>query len=305
MEVNPGTVGVVTLAHLRKAGLNRISLGGQSMQAEELGILGRIHDPLDVIRAFSLARRGGFENLSVDLIFGIPNQTLRSWEKTLKWVLALKPEHLSLYSLTIEAGTPFWYWHRRGLITVPDEDETAAMYALAGHKLARAGFRQYEISNWARVQDGHAWACRHNLQYWRNLSYLGFGAGAHGFHAGVRIANVNGILEYIESIETGKPASFPQSSASVQATMISIWEEAQETMMLGLRLVDEGISLSGFQQRFGHPVEAWFGRQINHLVLQGLLTRDPDRIRLTERGILLGNQVFLQFVGNPVPADLG
>lgn len=304
MEVNPGTVEVDTFASLRKTGVNRISMGVQSMQVEELRFLGRIHDPLEVIRAVSLVRRAGFDNLSFDLIFGIPNQVQSSWQRNLEWALALKPEHLSLYSLIIEEGTPFWDWQRRGIFSVPDEDETAAMYELARQTLSRGGFQQYEISNWARDQEGKEWACRHNLQYWRNLPYLGFGAGAHGFHSGLRVANVNGIVEYIQCIKAGNAAAFPRSAATAQAIPISIWEEAQETMMLGFRLVNEGIHLPRFQQRFGYPAEAWFGRQINHLVRQGLLQYEADHLRLTERGILLGNQVFLQFVGNPVPAEL-
>lgn len=186
MEANPGTLSQEYLHDLRRIGVNRLSLGVQSAHPGELRLLERIHDYGDVTRSVSWARQAGFDNLNLDLIFGLPEQTLETWQRTLELALGLAPEHLSMYALTLEHGTPFGAWARRGLLSTPDPDLAADMYEWASDQLAQAGYQQYEISNWARCDSaGNLLACRHNLQYWRNLPYLGLGAGAHGYAAGV------------------------------------------------------------------------------------------------------------------------
>jgi oxygen-independent coproporphyrinogen-3 oxidase len=190
LEANPGSLRPGYLAGLRAAGVNRLSLGVQSASPEELRLLERQHAYEDVIAAVLMAREEGFENLNLDLIFALPGQSLAAWQHNLELSLELHPEHFSLYALTIEHGTPFQKMADRGLLPLIDPDLAADMYEWAMQRLAEAGYEQYEISNWARRRDGQLLACRHNLQYWRNLPYIGMGAGAHGFVGGHRTVNV-------------------------------------------------------------------------------------------------------------------
>ncbi len=303
LEANPGTLSLAYLQDLRNLGLNRISLGVQSANPEELRLLERQHDFPDVIRAVTWARRAGFENLNLDLIFGLPNQALSTWQQTLELVLGLHPDHFSLYALTIEHGTPLFHWAERGLIDEPDPDLAAEMYEWASQRLAAAGYQQYEISNWGRVVDrggeDRILACRHNLQYWRGLPYLGFGAGAHGYAGGVRTANVLSPAAYIQRCTEGKGRDFPLTPATQNSLKVDRQAEIAETMMMGLRLTQEGVSNRDFGRRFGLCLEDRFGPQIDKLVGAGLLEWSGDghdRLRLTERGRLLGNQVFVEFI---------
>jgi oxygen-independent coproporphyrinogen-3 oxidase len=271
--------------------------------------LERQHDFGEVIQSVGWARRAGFDNLNMDLIFGIPGQTLLAWEETLTSALRLNPDHLSLYALTIEENTPFHHWVARGLVDQPDPDLAADMYELASDHLARSGFIQYEISNWARESAfspsvvGHPrFACRHNLQYWRNRPYLGFGAGAHGYIENKRIANVLSPTEYIRRMQAPDArgvTAFPRTPVTAQVTPISREDEIAETMMMGLRLTLEGVSRTIFRQRFDQELADVFGVQIERLRGLGLLEWagvDDEILRLTTRGRLLGNQVFVEFI---------
>ncbi len=295
LEANPGTVTLANLRSLRALGLNRISFGVQSANPEELHMLERSHSYSDVITAVAWARKAGFDNLNLDLIYGLPGQPLTRWQATVELALGLRPEHLSLYALTIEHGTPFGRWAARGLMAAPDPDLAADMYEWSMERLAAAGYGQYEISNWA--QAGRQ--CRHNLQYWRGDPYLGLGAGAHGFAAGVRYANVLRIKTYIERLQA-EPFSvekFPLTVATVDHHHIGLATEMGEYMMTGLRLTDEGVSMRAFQSRFAKALPDVFGPQIDRFLGLHLLERSGDRLRLTPRGRLLGNQVFMEFVG--------
>jgi oxygen-independent coproporphyrinogen-3 oxidase len=299
LEANPGTVTLDSLHGLRQVGFNRISFGVQSFHVDELRQLERIHDPFDVLEAVRWARQAGFENLNLDLIYGLPEQTLLRWQESLRRAVNLGPEHLSLYALTIEHGTPFGRWAARGLLPMPDPDLAADMYEAASETLAGQGYEQYEISNWSKP----GFQCRHNLQYWRNLPYLGFGAGAHGCANGLRIANVLRIKPYIDRLAPDREISslaFPLSPATVSCIRITRRVEMQETLMLGLRLTQEGISPEAFQARFEQPLMDVFGKEIFELIDLELLewTGIEERVRLTRRGRLLGNQVFLRFFGN-------
>lgn len=306
MEANPGTVSFDSLSSYREAGVNRLSLGMQSAHPVDLRLLERIHDTYDVIRAVSWARQAGFDNLSLDLIFGLPFQSLERWQQTLETALGLQPEHLSLYALTVEHGTPFQAWARRGLVPLPDDDLAADMYEYASNRLAQAGYRQYEISNWAHERNGEFLACRHNLQYWRNLPYLGLGAGAHGYHSGYRTINVAAISAYIERCRIMPAEPFPVGPATIQAEPIDRWTEIQETMMTGLRLTVEGVPEAAFITRFGVSLADVFSAEIDRLIHQELLewADNPRALRLTARGRLLGNAVFRQFVGREKPAGI-
>ncbi|NUM47495.1 MAG: radical SAM family heme chaperone HemW [Anaerolineales bacterium] len=329
LEANPGTVSLDYLRGLRAMGINRLSMGMQSADPGDLRVLERIHDFFDVVNAVKWARQAGFTNLNLDLIFGLPYQTLASWQKTLDLAVGLNPEHLSVYSLILEHGTPMNAWVERGLLTEPDDDLAASMYEWAMERLPQSGYAQYEISNWAkREATGHVMACRHNLQYWYNQPYLGLGAGAHGFAGGVRTANVRAPRAYVERFgestnqqigksanqQTNKsanqqinqptnqpskpanPPAFPRTPATVNATPIERFTEMQETMMVGLRLVEEGVNLPGFAARFGERAEAVFAKELGELVERGLLEVGEERVRLTARGRMMGNQVFMQFV---------
>jgi oxygen-independent coproporphyrinogen-3 oxidase len=300
LEANPGTLTRSLLEDLRKLGVNRLSLGMQSAHPEELRLLERQHDFSDVIQSVAWARQAGFDNLNLDLMFGIPYQTLEAWDRNLDFASNLHPEHLSLYSLTLEHGTPLQHWTARGLLPETDPDLAADMYELAMERLEKLGFEQYEISNWARRDDrGRLLASRHNLQYWRNRPYFGFGAGAHGYVRGVRTVDVLSPGAYIERIRQGKPQEFPSTPATISATTISQQDEIGETMMMGLRLVQEGVPAKIFEQRFGCSLEEVFAPQIERLQTLGLLEWAGDgarTLRLTKRGRLLGNQVFMEFI---------
>lgn len=302
LEANPGTVSAQYLRDLRRAGFNRLSFGMQSAHPDDLRLLERQHDFFDVAQAVRWAREAGFHSLSLDLIFGLPEQDLERWKTTLDRALGMEPDHLSLYALTIEHGTPLQKRWAHGLITPVDDDLAADMYEYAMDCLSEAGFEQYEISNWARRGvDGVLKSSRHNLQYWYNQPYLGFGAGAHGYAAGIRTANVGGIKPFIErchQLVEGK--QFPSGPATRRSIAIDQRMEMQETMMVGLRLTQEGVSEGRFNERFGLALPEVFGQEINTLTRSGLLewVGDGDRrLRLTRRGRLLGNQVFMQFVG--------
>ena len=295
LEANPGTVTLDSLVDLRGLGFNRISLGVQSAHPDELRQLERIHDYFDVIEAVTWARRAGFDNLNLDLIFGLPEQSLSRWQATVKLILGLRPEHLSLYALTVEHGTPFGRWAQRGLLSVPDPDVAADMYEWAGEALEAAGFEQYEISNWAKPGR----QCCHNLTYWRNQPYLGFGAGAHGSAGGLRVANILRIRTYIEHLHPDHLRSnypFPLSPTTATQTKISMRVEMQETMLTGLRLTREGVSAEDFADRFGVQMRDVFGMEIDDLIGLLLLEWVGPVLRLTKRGRLLGNQVFMRFV---------
>jgi len=296
LEANPGTVSGPYLQSLRELRFNRISFGMQTADPGELVLLGRIHDFYDVIEAVKWARQAGFEQINLDLIFGLPFQSQETCQASVEAALRLDPEHLSLYALTVEHGTPLSRWVGRGLVPSPDGDLAADMYEWASERLDKAGFVQYEISNWARKNPrGDLLACRHNLQYWRNQPYLGFGAGAHGYAAGYRLADVRHIKTYLERMQQPGQPAFPFSLATGHSNRVDQLTEMEETMMVGLRLTQEGVSRKSFEQRFGIPVERVFSKEIDRMSQAGLLEAG-EVLRLTSHGRLLGNQVFMQFV---------
>lgn len=300
IEANPGTITKAYLSELRRVGINRLSMGMQSARPDDLRLIQRQHNFSDVIQSVAWAREAGFDNLSVDVLFGIPGQTMEGWQFSLAMALALRTEHLSLYSLTIEEGTPFHRWMKKGLFSPVDEDLMADMMAYTEESMAAAGYEQYEISNWARMDPDHRYECRHNLQYWHNQPYFGFGAGAHGSLAGQRLANAASIEDYIQMIMECGRRSFPHSPATVESNLIDDSTAMQETMMVGLRLTREGVSQRRFTQRFGLGLEQAFGKEINKLIGQGLLewSDGGETLRLTGRGRFLGNRVFIEFVGD-------
>src|SRR5258706_2076485 len=250
IEANPGTVSYENLLELRKIGINRISFGVQSANMEELRMLERTHDFFTVIEAVTSARKAGFDNLNLDLIYSLPEQTLQTWQTTVQRILNLHPEHISAYALTLEQGTPFGRWAAKGLLPLPNPDLAADMYEWASETLESAGYVQYEISNWAKPNH----ECRHNLQYWRGLPYLAFGAGAHGYANGYRYSNVLRIKTYIERLvqhsrEAFNIQPFPLSPATVNQHKQTPQDDMSEFMMTGFRLTREGVSENEFQVR--------------------------------------------------------
>ncbi len=318
LEANPGTVNPEELRGLQELGVNRLSLGVQSAHDDELRLLGRTHTWAQAVETVEAARAAGFDNLNLDFIFSLPGQTLARWQETLEAALepGLEPEHLSLYALSVEEGTPLERRIARGELQAPDEDLAAEMYELAEEVLAAEGFFHYEISNWARANrksqiqnprsqkwwpEPELWnlkpkarsgdicpsVCRHNLTYWRNEPWLGVGAGAHSWLDRHRWANVRHPREYIAALEQG-------GTPVAEMETIDRRLEMGETMMLGLRLA-EGVNDARFRARFGAGLEVAFGEELAQLQDVGLLEWDGHAARLTARGRLLGNQVFICF----------
>ncbi len=289
-EANPGTVDEYYLRQMLTLGINRISIGAQSFNPAELSMLGRIHAADDISATVAAARRAGIANLNLDLIYALPNQILASWKNTLAQTIALSPEHISLYSLTLEHGTALRAQVARGEFPAPDSDTAADMYELADKLLARAGYAQYEISNWAKP----TFECAHNLTYWRNEPYLAMGAGAHSFDEGQRWWNVRAVGQYIEMMSVASETHAHPAQADFET--IDSRLAMGETMMLGLRLTREGVSFSAFEARFGVSMASVFEKEIDKLKTLGLLEEADQRLRLTVSGRLLGNQVFAEFL---------
>jgi putative oxygen-independent coproporphyrinogen III oxidase len=286
VEANPGTTGPELLGVMREGGVNRISFGAQTFRPDLLVRIGRIHGVDEIQRSVEAARAAGFDNLSLDLMFGLPDQTIRDVEESLQAAVALRPDHFSCYSLKIEEGTLFHHLYERNELPLPAEDEELEMYQLVRAFLSRHGYRQYEVSNFARPGR----ESRHNSTYWLNEEYYGLGTGAHGFVDGVRHANVKGVREYIRITGEGRrPAA--------EMHRMEPAEDAENFMILGLRMMD-GVSRSRFAVRYGRTVERVFGDVVERLVRQGLLEERDDRIALTDRGLLFGNEVFAAFLGN-------
>lgn len=302
LEANPGTLSQDWLAQVHSMGANRLSLGMQSAHPTDLAMLQRIHAYPDVLDAVGMARRAGFDNISLDLMYGIPGQPLKRWQANVHLAVGLQVEHLSMYAVMIEPGTPLQRWVERGLVPPVDDDLQADMLDWAEDYLQEAGFRQYEISNWARVDAAGRWRiCAHNNQYWQDKPYLGVGAGAHGYTGGIRTENIAGIEEYILSMNTPKSGlAYPQTPATTQAAAIDQRQEMQEFMMMGLRLTEEGIRRDTFAARFGLSLGDAYRIPIQKLISQGLLEwagEQKECLRLTKRGKRLGNRVFMEFVG--------
>lgn len=293
-EANPGTVDLGYLRDLVALGLTRLSLGAQSAQASELELFGRWHDWSDVQQAVQDARQAGIANLSLDLIYGNPQQSLAMWQNSLVALLELEPDHLSLYALGLEAGTPLTKQVKYGELPQPDGDLAADMYEYASAELNQRGFIQYEISNWGKAGK----FCEHNLQYWRNLPYLGIGAGAHGYANLTRTVNAMRPEDYIQRLE--HPAKneyiFPQTPATIRAEAIGQPTDEFETIFMGLRLLNEGLSLAAFAERYGFRMEEKFQPTVQWLIAQDMLCLIDNRLFLTERARLLSNQVFTRFM---------
>lgn len=283
-EANPSTVETENLKCLRAAGINRISVGVQSFDAEELRILDRVHGVGEIHQTVERARLAGFDNLSLDLMFALPGQTRERWADNLEQALSKQPEHLSTYNLTIEPGTAFYKLHAAGKLGMPPEEFQLELYQYTIGRLKRAGYEHYEISNFARP--GHE--SRHNTLYWENGEYLGLGAGASSFLDGVRFKNFNMPDHYIRRVTAEGHAVQTRERIDARKAM-------GETMMLGLRLL-KGVSIPKFERRFQVSFQRTFGPVIERLLEKGLVWVKPDRIGLSPRGLYLADSVILEFI---------
>lgn len=282
-EANPGSVSLTQLRTMRQAGFNRLSFGVQSFDLDELRRMDRIHTPDEVVQGVAWARTAGFENLNLDLIFALPKQTLTRWEANLRQAIALQPEHLSLYALMLEPNTRFYHLYQKGKLHLPDDEVQVAMYRLAQQLTAEAGYGQYEISNYARP----GYECQHNLIYWRNEPYLGFGPGAVSYMEGKRWTNIKHPREYIRRISAGEPLE-------LEWERLTGWDAVAETLMLGLRML-AGVDLAALEARFGLPIREHYAETIDALIRRGWLERTADTIRLTQEGLLWHSEVALAF----------
>ncbi|MCX7926413.1 MAG: radical SAM family heme chaperone HemW [Fimbriimonadales bacterium] len=282
-EANPGSITPEQLRTMRQAGFNRLSFGVQSFDPDELQRMDRIHTPDEVIQSVEWARAAGFDNLNLDLIFALPKQTLTRWEANLRQAIALQPEHLSLYALMLEPNTRFYHLYQKGKLRLPDDETQVAMFRLAQSLTTEAGYLQYEISNYARP----GYECRHNLIYWRNEPYLGFGPGAVSYMEGKRWTNIKHPREYIRRVQTGEPLE-------LEWERLTGWDSIAETLMLGLRMA-QGVDLASLEARFGLPVREHYAETIDALVRRGWLERLGNTIRLTQEGLLWHSEVALAF----------
>lgn len=287
LEANPGTVSLDSLTGYRLADVTRLSLGAQSFNDQLLQTLGRRHTAAETRSAFQLAQQAGFSSIGLDLICGLPEQTMTDWQQDLAAALALQPDHLSVYGLTIEEETPFAGRYPVESDALPDHDLSASMLEEADSRLTAAGYDHYEIANFARP------GCRsqHNCGYWQRDGYLGIGPGAHSFLRqgwGIRWGNQ-------DDFETWAAAVQNNALAATEQQQLSREDALSEYIFLGLRMAD-GISLTGFAEEFGERLEQRYAEEIRQLQQAGLLAYSQDRLCLTKRGMLLSNQVFVRFL---------
>lgn len=285
MEANPGTTDPDKLAAMRAGGVNRISFGAQTFDEGLLKAIGRIHEARDVVQSIANAKAAGFDNLSIDLMFGLPNQKLEQLKDSVDKAIALDLPHYSLYGLKVEENTLFHRLYQRDELPLPEEEEELAMYEYLMERLSGEGYVQYEISNFARP----GFESRHNTTYWRNEPYYGLGAGAHGYALGRRHVNIKGVQPYIDAANRSLPR--------LETNAVDADEAMGDFMMVGLRMLD-GVRQEDFANQFGGAaLEEKFGAELSKLQAQGLLERtERGGYRLTPKGVVLGNEVFGAFV---------
>ena len=284
VETNPNTVTAETLAALATHGVNRLSIGVQTFSDPLLAAIGRTHSAAQAMAAVDLAREAGFANINLDLIYGLPNQTLGDWRETLESALGLGPEHLALYELSVEAGTPFAEREARGQLPLPDDEMLAEMELLAQELLAAHGYQRYEISNFARPGG----ACRHNLNYWHNGPYLGLGAGAVSSFDGLRLTNLHDPQAYMARINSGL-AAFTEGEA------LGLAASFRESVIMGLRLL-EGVRRADLLARYGLDPGCYYGETMERFQEQGLVAMDDERLWLTGKALPVAHQVLSALV---------
>lgn len=285
VEANPDELSLEKLHVLKEAGVNRLSFGVQTFEDDLLKKIGRVHQKKDVLTSFERARAVGFDNISLDLMFGLPHQEKHHVMNSLETAFSLGAEHYSVYSLIVEPKTVFYNLMQKGKLHLPPQEREAEMYELVMDEMERHGLKQYEISNYAKP----GFESQHNLTYWSNEDYFGFGAGAHGYVDGVRNVNAGPVKHYLELIDQ---TGFPYK----ETHQVTKAEQIEEEMFLGLRKI-EGVKSADFQAKYGTAPEALFPNVLEELEEKGLIVKDDIGIRLTRKGKLLGNEVFQAFLG--------
>ena len=284
VECNPGSITKEKLDVMKKYGVNRLSMGLQAVQNTLLKDIGRIHSYEVFKENFKLARECGFDNINVDLMFGLPNQKVSEWKESLEMICSLEPEHISAYSLIIEEGTRFERLYEADKLKLPNEDDEREMYHIAKEILCENGFNQYEISNYAKEN----LECRHNIAYWKMENWLGVGSAASSYMDGKRFTNHSSIEEYISSIENGE-------NQKAENTTNTENENIEEFMFMGLRLID-GISEDDFEMRFKKKIDDVYGDKISRFIKEGLLIRENRKLYLSESGIEYSNKVMSEML---------
>jgi len=284
-EANPGDLTEEKLYQLREGGVNRLSIGVQSFEEHLLEKIGRTHRNEDVYKTVSNAKKVGFDNISIDLMYGLPGQKLEDFIHSMKEAFSLNIQHLSSYSLIVEPKTVFYNLMRKGKLRLPSEEDDAIMYDTLMKMAKENGLKQYEISNFARP----GYESKHNLTYWNNEEYYGFGAGAHSYMHQVRKSNVGPVNHYIQQIHQGNLPILEESH-------LSVTERMEEEMFLGLRKV-EGVSIETFISKYEKDPLELFSQQLAKLKRDGLIDMDSGYIKLTKKGMFLGNTVFQEFIG--------
>lgn len=284
VEVNPESLSQSQLGLYKKWGVNRLSMGLQSPNDDELQAMGRLHSFDGFLKAYEMAKGEGFDNINIDLMFGLPKQSLEQWQRHISKVIQLKPTHLSVYSLKIEENTVFDQWLKEKKISLLDEELERTMYHVLIEKLLEAGYHQYEISNFSL--EGKA--SQHNLMYWENHSYLGLGPSAHSKYKKQRLANVSGVKNYIKKIKSNE-------SPTIEVQNIDHNEDLFETLMLGLRL-NQGVNIRHLEKKYGIDFLERYGEIVENLVKRGLLEHRGSQITLTLKGMDFSNQVFLDLM---------
>ena len=285
IEVNPGTVTEQKLRNYKEAGINRISIGLQSTDNELLKEIGRIHNYKQFIEAYNLARKVGFNNINVDLMLGLPKQTIEDLKESLKKVIKLNPEHISVYSLILEEGTKLYNMVEEGKVRLLDEDTERQMYWYVKNTLELNGYMHYEISNFAKK----GYESKHNVNCWKQKEYIGVGLAASSYLNGIRFSNIKDLKDYLVNDEAGK-----YEKSRIVEEMQSKEDKQKEFMMLGLRMID-GVSIQEYKTRFGQNPVYLFRHELDKLVKAELLIIDGDRIKLTNKGLDLANQVWMEF----------
>ena len=284
IEANPATLKLQALQEIRAAGYNRISIGVQSFDEKELKLLERVHNEEEIHSTIQQARSAKFENLSMDLMFALPSQTIEKWCSHLKQAIDKNPDHLSTYNLTIEPATAFFKLHKKGKLCLPHEDIQLEMYKTTIQTLENAGYQQYEISNFSKP----GMESRHNINYWNNGEYLGVGAGASSYLNGERFKNTNLPSNYIREIGV-------KENAIETRERLEPIQAMGETLMLGLRLL-KGISIDVFENRFEVSFQKVYGKVLEPLLNQELITFNQNRIALSRKGLFLADSVILKFI---------
>jgi len=284
IEVNPGTLTHDKLNHYKAAGINRVSMGLQTTNDQLLETIGRIHSTNDFITSYHALRDAGFNNISLDLMFGLPGQTLSDIDRAINLIDQLKPQHVSAYSLKIEEGTPLFDAYEKGSVQLPSEELEREMYYRINSKLRELGIYQYELSNYALP----GWESKHNTVYWENKPYLGVGVSSHSKLDDIRFSNTSNIHEYMDSIQKGE-------SVIIDSEPIDAEEDLFESIILGLRL-NKGIQIDLLNERYAIDFEARYEKVLSSLIQNHLIIREGNTIKLTELGRDLANQVFLRFM---------